>query len=230
MGYKHLFFDLDHTLWDYDKNAKETLEELYLELDIGKLSGFTKQHFVESFFIVNDRLWLWHDEGKINKAFIRKYRFHEVFKSIEYENQELSQTINRKYVNQCPQKTNVIENAIEVLQYVSPTYKIHIITNGFKETQYIKLIGSGLIDYVDEVIISENVGMKKPDPGIYEYGMSKAKATKNESIMIGDNLKTDIQGAINCGIDQVYFNPKQIRHNYEVTFEINKLDELMKIL
>ena len=72
--------------------------------------------------------------------------------------------------------------------------------------------------------------MKKPDPGIYEYGMNKANATKNESIMIGDNLKTDIQGAINCGIDQVYFNPNDIQHNYEITYEINKLDELMKIL
>ncbi len=224
--YKHLFFDLDHTLWDYERNSRDTLKDLYEEYDLVNLNKFSLSQFVKQFEKTNYKLWDQFNQGHIDKDFIRKKRFSKIFESFGLTSDDVPASLSDNYLNSCPQKTKVIPFSFEVLDYLKDKYHLHILTNGFSIVQNKKLNASKLAPYFNLVIDAESTAFKKPQIEIFDYAISKSKAIKQECIMIGDNLKTDIIGAKNAVVDQVYFNPKSLSHQIEVTYEVKCLSEL----
>ena len=230
--YRHIFFDLDHTLWDYEVNSREVLLDLYNHYDLKVLGGFTHTMFVRAFKNINDQLWDKYNHGKIASKSLRDKRFMLILASLGASDldRKLVKKMGNDYLEQCPEKKNVIPHAHDILNYLQSLYQLHIITNGFEDMQYTKLNSSNLFRYFDHIITSEKAGSKKPYPGIFEFGLEQIGATTNECVMIGDNLETDIKGAQNANIDQIYFNPSQKKHQEQVTYEISCLSQLREIL
>ena len=230
LQYRHILFDLDHTLWDFEKNSDEALNELYDHYEKKFSDKFSSDRFVKKFKEVNASMWDLYNQNKIEKEFLRTQRFKIALTDLGLEEKEVPVAIGDEYLSVCPTKNHVIPNAFEILDYLENRYILHIITNGFDEVQDIKLTSSNLKKYFTEVITSEKVGFKKPSREMFDEAISLIAAQKNECIMIGDNIDTDIKGAINAGIDVVFFNPEKIPHTLEVTFEIYDLNDLKAIL
>lgn len=228
--YQHLFFDLDHTLWDFQTNSRDTLVELFAMHRLSERIGKGVEHFLETYYKVNEAKWDLYRHGKITKTQLRHERFRDTFASYEYDDVEFSIQFEREYLDISPHRTALMPHALEVLEELNATYSLHIITNGFSEVQDVKLTKSGLKPYFDEIITSESVGINKPAAAIFVESMKRAGARRNESLMIGDNLQADILGAKNCGIDQVFYNPDSKPHSEKVTFEIRSLQELLNFL
>lgn len=230
MAYKTLFFDLDHTLWDYDRNSRETLEEVFTRYEIGNYNQLTFDQFYTGFQMVNYKLWADYDYGLIDKDIIRKERFAMIFTHLGIPLKDESGAISEYYLNVCPTKGHVLPYAHEVLQYLNNKYQLALITNGFTEVQEQKIICSGLKDFFPVMITSETTGFKKPAPEIFDYAMQCCGCHSPEALMIGDNLGTDILGAQKAGLDQVFYNPHLKSHDKKVTFEIACLSELKAML
>jgi len=228
--YNHLFFDLDETLWDYRVNAKDTIIDLFDRFGLNENGRIKVRGFVDEFFRTNQELWRKYDQGLIAKDQIRKDRFPLIFKRLEINDFKKVDDLQECFLLECPQKEKLVDYAMEILEKLKGNYRLHIITNGFEENQKTKLAYSGLDKYFEQVITSERASFQKPDPGIFRFAMDSAGARPNESVMIGDNLNTDIQGAINANMDQIFFNPGKVNHNHDVTYEINHLHELTAIL
>lgn len=227
--YKHVIFDLDHTLWDFTTNSNETLKELYVDHNLEEYY-FSLNDFQITYHLINEKMWYDYHRNLISKAEIRDKRFVKTFDALGVKNNDLAQVLNEKFLAICPAKGNLIAYAKEALQYLSPRYTLHILTNGFKESQNIKITTSGISNYFKEVINSETCGYLKPHKKIFEYTLSKIEAHVSDCIMIGDDLLADVIGAKNCGIDQVFFNIRGLSHKEEPTYEIKCLSELKKIL
>lgn len=205
--YQHIFFDLDHTIWDFDKNAEETLQELFLVYDLPGLGLHSADLFIETYTRNNHQLWADYHTGKISKQALRETRFKKTFLDLGLSPDVIPDQFEDDYVAICPTKTNLFEGAHETLQYLHGKYTMHLITNGFKESQDLKIRGAGLGKYFDQIIVSEDVGVNKPDPAIFQHALNVAGADKETSIMIGDSLEADVMGALNFGMDAIYFNP-----------------------
>lgn len=228
--YEHLFFDLDHTLWDFDRNSKQTLTELFEKYSLNDTLKTQANDFVETYLRINEEKWKLYRKGLINKERLRKERFFETFLEFGLRDESFSKQFEVEYIDLCPHKTSLIPHSLEILNYLKDRYQLHIITNGFSEIQDIKLSKSGLKPYFDKIISSDEVGVNKPGAAIFIESLRATGATRSDSIMIGDNLGADIIGARNCGIDQVYFNPESKFHEEKISFEIKHLQELEKIL
>ena len=228
--YEHVFFDLDRTLWDMDKNSYETLLELFEKHDLSKRGIVDFNLFLSQYKIINDNLWDEYRREVITKETLRYKRFRDTFMLHDVNDELLVTSFGNDYVNLSPIKNNLIPHTFEVLEYLNKKYTLHIITNGFEEVQHIKMKNSGIENYFKEIITSERAGCKKPDPRIFNFSIQAASAKHANSIMIGDSLETDIIGAREVGIKQVYFNPYQEKHQEVVTHEISSLKELMVIL
>lgn len=226
---KHIFFDLDHTIWDFDKNAEETLNELYNTYKLDELGLKSCTDFITTYTENNHQLWADYHLGKITKDFLRAERFNKTFIQLGIHPDVVPHQFEDDYVSISPTKTNLFEGAENVLSYLQQKYTLHIISNGFKETTLTKMDLSGLNPYFSNVIISEDVGVNKPNPIIFEYALDKAKAFKSESIMIGDSLEADIYGALNFGIDAIFFNPLKKEKPKDVKGEIVHLEELLHL-
>jgi putative hydrolase of the HAD superfamily len=224
---KHIFFDLDHTIWDFDRNAQETLLELYEVYQLKALGLHSAEKFISHYTANNHRLWQRYHLGEITKEILRHERFRNTFLELGVQPEHVPHTFEDDYVRMSPRKTNLFEGAEKVLAYLQQRYKLHIISNGFKETTLTKMELSGLNPYFTNVIISEDVGVNKPDKIIFEYALNKAGALKHESIMIGDSLEADIRGAQEFGIKAIFFNPLKIEQPTDVSFQIFKLEELL---
>lgn len=229
-SYKCIFFDLDHTLWDYETNSKETLQDLYVSYDLKAKGVYEFQAFADRFKDVNTRLWDMFDRGEATSDIIRKERFKQILEHFNAYDEKLSQDISHDYLHDCPKRCNLMPQAIETLNYLQEKYALAVITNGFEEIQYTKLCSGKLENYFKHVVTSQKAGARKPAKEIFEYAMSLHSVAASESIMIGDNLLTDIAGAKNASIDTVFYNPDQISHTTEVKHEIRSLAELQNIL
>ncbi|MBL0066610.1 MAG: noncanonical pyrimidine nucleotidase, YjjG family [Bacteroidetes bacterium] len=227
--YKHLFFDLDNTLWDFERNSTEALTELYHKYSLQKLGVSSLEIFLEKYKERNAMMWDEYRLGKIDKATLRDKRFQLTFWDMGLDAETAPNELPDEYLRISPRKTHLFPHAHETLSYLCSKYTLHIITNGFVEAQEIKLQASDLEKYFAEIIISEHTGYKKPDINIFNYSMQKAGASSDECVMIGDGLDVDIAGARNAGWDTVYFNPFEIPHTDSVTFEIKSLDELTRL-
>jgi len=229
-NYKHIFFDLDHTLWDFDTNSKLALNEMY-ELNNLKEKGiYDFNHFYQTYKPINDQFWYLYHNHKVNKEELRLGRFRETLTRFLIDDEDLIEVLAKQYLEISPSKTALIPNAIEVLNHLQSRYEIHVITNGFAEVQRVKIENSGLKDYFKNVLISEEIGFQKPQPEIFHYAFKLAETSPENSLMIGDSLSTDIEGAQNAGMDSVYFNPRNKWHKYNPTFEIRELIELKELL
>ncbi|MGN6395367.1 MAG: YjjG family noncanonical pyrimidine nucleotidase [Mucilaginibacter sp.] len=228
--YKHIFFDLDHTIWDFDKNAEETLHELYEIYRLSEIGLPSAAIFIETYTRNNHKLWAEYHTGKITKTELRETRFKRTFIELGVPPDVLPVAFEDDYVKLCPTKTNLFPHAHETLQYLQSKYKLHLISNGFKEASTLKIGNTNIAQYFEQVIISEVVGVNKPDKAIFEHALNVAGAEKNESIMIGDSLEADVYGALNFGMDAIYFNPFNAPKPHDVPLQINGLKQLMEML
>ncbi|MDO3640683.1 YjjG family noncanonical pyrimidine nucleotidase [Mucilaginibacter sp. L3T2-6] len=228
--YKHIFFDLDHTIWDFDKNAEETLHELYEIYRLSEIGLPSAAIFIETYTRNNHKLWAEYHTGKITKTELRETRFKRTFIELGVPPDVLPVAFEDDYVKLCPTKTNLFPHAHETLQYLQSKYKLHLISNGFKEASTLKIGNTNIAQYFEQVIISEVVGVNKPDKAIFAHALNIAGAEKNESIMIGDSLEADVYGALNFGMDAIYFNPFNAPKPHDVPLQINGLKQLMEML
>ena len=229
--YRHLFFDLDHTLWDFETNATETLHQLFEDHQLARHGTFTVHDFTARYNEVNHALWRLYQGNKISQQQLRSVRFVRTLTKLGVPEAEVPADISARFTAILPLKSAVFPHTHEVLRYLADKgYVLHLITNGFQDVQHIKLASSGLTPYFQQVITSEASGHLKPDPRMFAHALQQAGATAAESLMIGDNLECDVLGAYNAGIDQVYFNPERRRHFAQTTYEISSLDELRGIL
>lgn len=228
--YTHIFFDLDHTLWDYNANAKETLHELLDRYGLVNNHGADKATFLEEFFVVNDELWSMFNQGNVDKEFIRTKRFRIVLDNLDINDFDDVEGLQEDFIAECPTKGKLIPGAGEIIRRLSNTYTLYIITNGFDGIQHTKVKYCGLEEYFEDIITSERAQVQKPDPTIFHYAMDLAMVDKSCSLMVGDNIGSDIIGAMSAGIDQVYFNPDNSAKDIKPTYEITHLDQLGDIL
>ena len=228
--YTHIFFDLDKTLWDFYANSAESIKEIYEKYDLKNVLNTDFGSFNKSFLFHNDQLWEEFKKGNIPKSTIRSNRFRLAIKSFGVNSNKLANEISEEYFSKIATRKTLMPHAAEVIEYLFGKYSLNIITNGFKETQVIKLKSSGLYKFFDYIIISELVGYHKPEKGIFKKAIEMSGAKRSNSLMVGDDLGTDILGAKNSGIDQVYYNPEKIPHNEKITFEISSLLELKDII
>lgn len=228
-SYKHIFFDLDRTLWDFEQNMRITLTEIYHNHSLSRAIK-SSDVFIETFIVHNHRLWASYQRGEMKKEVLRYKRFELTLKDFGVKNKALASVIGNEYINESPRKTALIPYTVDLLDYLQNKYKLHIITNGFNEVQFTKLNLCGIEKYFDKVVTSEISGYHKPRPEAFGYSLAKANARKNESIMVGDDIETDIIGAKKFGINQIYFNPQQVPHTETITHEVKSLLEIKEIL
>jgi len=229
--YRHIFFDLDHTLWDFEKNTAEAMHDLYDIFQFSKENGFSCADFIRVYHEVNDMLWKEFSDDRLDMHDLRRIRFPTVLSKLGMKQKDIPSDIGIKYLEIAPKKPHIMPYAKDVLQYLhKKKYTLHLITNGFHDVQHTKIKHSGINIYFEEVITSDTAGYHKPNINIFEYALRVSGSERNEAVMIGDNIETDIQGARNASIDQIYFNPKRLKRTSPVTYEIYSLKELMKIL
>jgi len=206
-SYKHLFFDLDRTLWDFETNSHAALLEIYADFDLDALGVDGPELFIKNYKRINEECWAAYRIGALTKEVLRSIRFEKTFELYGINDPGLATNFGDQYIERSPQRTHLFPNTHEVLRALASRYKMHIITNGFEEVQHIKLEKSDLTKYFDVVVTSEQVGVKKPDAKVFQFALDQAKASPQESLMIGDDYPVDIVGAVALGIDGVWFNP-----------------------
>jgi putative hydrolase of the HAD superfamily len=231
MPYKDLFFDLDHTIWDFELNSKETLWDLHLkyELEAKGINNFDE--FYSIYSVHNHKLWDRYSKGFIKQEELRWKRIYLSLLDYKIADEALSKEMSVDYLTILPDKKNLFPYTIEILEYLkSKDYSMHLITNGFESVQFKKIKNSNLADYFTEVITSEASNSLKPNKEIFEYALKVSNANVETSIMIGDNEDADIQGAINVGMDSIFVNHLQIQPTVPATHTITHLKELENIL
>jgi putative hydrolase of the HAD superfamily len=227
--YEHIFFDLDHTLWDFSTNCAETLSELYNEHRLQNL-GISAEEFIVAYRTINDKMWADFHHGKTTKEEIRDKRFLYTFELLKLKSSDIPEGIDNQFLEICPTKSHVFPHTFDVLNYLSENYILHILTNGFSETQFIKVKSAKLDPYFEHVIHSEMSGHLKPDKRMFDYALNKANAKAQQSIMIGDDLFADVLGAKNAGIAQVFVNRNNEQHSETITHEVDCLSTLKTFL
>lgn len=229
--YRALFFDLDHTLWDFDRNSEETIAGLF---DIHHLKNRGVPEFgdfIRFYRKVNHEMWDAYHRHEISKATLRSGRFLRTLEHFGLPDDALAEKMAEEYLIECPKKTHLFPGTLETLNHLKEEkYPLHIITNGFKEVQYIKIRQSGLEPFFNAIHISEEIGFKKPEVEIFHYAAARASAHPSECLMIGDNPDTDIAGAINAGIDPVLFDPHGVHSNLSTWPVIQRLSHLPELL
>lgn len=228
--YKHLFFDLDHTLWDFERNAEETKREMFELLNLKEKGIESYEAFREKYVDINQALWALYREDKIGKTELNFRRFYDTLCLFGIDDHSLGETMAKAFIEGITSKTYLFPYTRELLEYLYPKYPLHIITNGFEEVQYGKLKNSDLGKYFTTIITSEAAGSKKPDPEIFRFALLQTGALAEESVMIGDDLEVDMAGARNLGIDQLFVNHERKHHCETVTMEVFSLEEIIQIL
>lgn len=198
-----IFFDLDHTLWDFERNSALTFQKIFAEAEI----EVSLSKFLEVYVPLNLAFWKLYRENKINKPDLRYQRLKTTFDAIGYEiKDEVINILSAEYITNLAAYNNLLPNTVEILNYLKPKYKLHIITNGFEEVQTRKLVNSNISGYFNQVINSEMAGVKKPNPEIFELALHKANTRADRSLMVGDNIEADILGAKAAGFHALHFN------------------------
>ncbi len=227
--YTHLFFDLDHTLWDFDKNSEAALRTLYHEYELDKRGITDFDELFKVYIVHNDKLWERYRKGFIKRDELRWKRMWLMLLDFKVADTALAHELSTAYLEILPTQTLLVPHAKEILDHCKGRYQMHLVTNGFETTQRLKLQYSGIARYFTHLITSERSNSMKPYPEIFEYALKMTNATADESIMIGDAIDIDILGAINAGWDTVYYNPHQLPHERKPTYEVKHLEELIRI-
>ncbi|NIK91223.1 noncanonical pyrimidine nucleotidase, YjjG family [Mangrovimonas sp. CR14] len=221
-GITDIFFDLDHTLWDFDRNSALTFEKIF---SLNKVS-LDLEEFLFHYEPINLDYWKLYREDKVDKATLRYRRLSDSFDRLDYKvSDDLIKKLSIDYIAYLGTFNHLFEETLDILDYLYPNYRLHIITNGFSEVQYNKIKNSKIDHYFKTITDSEKVGVKKPHPNIFEFALDLAEASKDSSIMIGDNLEADVLGALNFGLDAICFNIK----NENVGAEVKQIRNLLQL-
>jgi putative hydrolase of the HAD superfamily len=227
--YEHIFFDLDHTLWDFSANCTETLTDLYERHQLIRLN-IPLPDFITHYREINDSMWDDLHKGKVTIEQIRNHRFSLTFQRFGLDVSHVPVGMDEQFIALCPTKANVFPHTHTILDYLSNNYVLHILTNGFRETQRTKLKSAGLEHYFEHVIHADDSGFMKPDKRMFDYALKTAGIEVHQCIMIGDDLYADVLGAKNVGMDHVYVNRFNTPHNEILTYEIDCLSNLKTFL
>ncbi|UBM58117.1 YjjG family noncanonical pyrimidine nucleotidase [Marinilongibacter aquaticus] len=224
---KHIFFDLDHTLWDFDANATHALTLIYQSAD-WQASGLDLSLFIEKFSEENKKLWTKLELEQISHEDLRATRFQLALGLLDVEiDTEESLRLNGLFLELLPEQNKLIEGCIAILESLKPRYELHILSNGYFDVQCKKIQSGGIAHYFKHIITNDIAASRKPDLGIFTYAQNKTSAKAEESLMIGDSLIADVQGAKNAGWDAIHFSPKA---ESEEHLTISKLEELLQYL
>lgn len=227
--YKHLFFDLDHTLWDFRGNSRETLMELVEHHGLIARGIPDATAFISVYEEINHALWADHGAGRMPKEVLRVLRFRSALQRFGITDNRLPALLSEDYLALCPKKPGLMPGARELIHALLDRYRLHIITNGFEEVQHVKLSSAGLNGHFDVVLTSERAGAAKPSPRIFEEALRQAGASASESLMIGDNVEADMQGARNAGWDHAHYTA-ETEPDLLATYRIAHLADLTGLL
>jgi YjjG family noncanonical pyrimidine nucleotidase len=221
-----IFFDLDHTLWDFDVNSELAFEAIFKK----DYPTIEITDFIEKYVPINQACWKLYQYDKITHEELRYNRLKHTFDALEYYVSDAQiESIAQDYIQLLPENNRLFDGTIEVLEYLGKKYKLHIITNGFADVQYKKINNSNIAGFFKTITNSEMAGVKKPNPVIFEYALNLAQANKESSIMIGDCLEADVRGALDAGLDAIFFNDKKIKVGQDIK-QVTHLLELKKYL
>lgn len=202
---RHIFFDLDRTLWDFEKNSREAISDIYSQYQLQESGMPEVGTFFDTYNAYNDHCWDEYRNNRMSKNYLRHHRFYLTLQHYGIDDRQLAKELGEDYMVVSPYKTALIDGAIEVLEYLHKKYTLHIITNGFEEVQHIKMRESGIAHYFTHIITSERAECRKPDPKIFHYALTQTGATVEESLMIGDDRNIDVQGATSIGMQAIWF-------------------------
>lgn len=236
--YTHLFFDLDHTLWDFETNSLFAMRNVFHHYNLHK-SGIEFQHFFQIYSEINKRLWDEYRAGMLSKSELQQLRFQKTFETFAISEID-PEVMDTLYLEEMPKQTHLMDGALEILEYAkSKNYYMSIITNGFREVQLKKLETTGLESYFKHVFISEDIKAPKPSPEIFTHALKSANAKKTKSLMVGDDLSTDILGAYDFGIDSAWLKNKREKYlntngintyQFKPTYELFSIADLKSII
>lgn len=230
--YKHILFDFDNTIWDFNQNSMESLHEVYILHKLETIfEDFTQFYTLYSY--QNQLLWREYNNRQINKKTLNEGRFNYPLLQMGVQDSQLAHAIGNDYLRFTQSKSGLMPYAREVLDELKQKYQLHILSNGFSELQYKKIESSGLEKHFQKIILSEQVGVLKPDKRIFDYAITSLNAHRNQVLMVGDNFEADIVGAKKAGIDQVYYQLDEdapLQQNFEPTYTISSLKELLNFL
>ncbi|MGA1385306.1 MAG: YjjG family noncanonical pyrimidine nucleotidase [Flavobacteriaceae bacterium] len=221
---KHIFFDLDHTLWDFERNSAEAFKVLLADLAI----PVDVQVFHSVYSPINEAYWEQYRQGLISQQELRLGRLRDSFQQLDVAvGESVIQQASEAYIDLLTTFTHLMPGTLELLDYLKPNYTLHIITNGFREAQARKLAHSSLVAYFDQVIDSESVGVKKPHPLIFESALQRAAAKKESALMVGDHLEADVLGALSLGWQAVHYDPlgKQVHTHCPIIHDLRTLKD-----
>ena len=230
MTYKNLFIDLDDTLWDIHLNGRECLEEIYLDYGYAEYYP-TFSDYYAVYMPGNLRLWAMYRQGEIRKEELIVERFLAPVRDFGIDDPEYARRLSDDFLDRTTRKTRLVEGALELLDYLKPRYRMHILSNGFREVQYKKIENSGLKSYFDKIILSEDAGINKPHPDMFTYALKNTNSRRDQTVTIGDSWDADMVGAYQSRIAQIWFNPaSEPPDGFEPTHTVQTLAEIKDIL
>jgi putative hydrolase of the HAD superfamily len=230
LRYKHLFFDLDHTIWDFETNSKEAMLDVYNINQLSEKGVPDFDAFFEKYSYHNHRLWDKYSKGQLKQEELRWKRMWLSLLDFKIADEVLSRKMGASFLEILPDKNKLFPYTTEILTYLkNKGYQMHLITNGFEKVQFNKIEKSNISSYFIEVITSEGSNSLKPNKAIFEHALEKAGASINKSIMIGDNIEADIKGAMNIGMDTIFVNHINATTNIQPTYTVYHLKELEDI-
>lgn len=218
---------MDHTLWDLEKNAGETLVELFEEFRFSEFTSCSPEDFVALFQKHNKEQWVLYEQKSIDKRTLREQRFQLAMNDMGIAEKNRPATMWNLFLERCPARTNLMPNAREVLEFLCEKYPVYILTNGFAETQRKKLKNAGLSSFVKGIVISEETGYRKPQKEIFDHALETARAKPFETVLIGDSLEADVMGAVQAGWEAVFFNPE--KKTTELPLQVAQIHNLLEL-
>lgn len=231
MRYNSVFIDLDDTIWDFQANSQEAMRQTYIQSRLDKYYP-DYDDFYRIYEEKNKELWELYHKGRLSKELLLIERFRYMMQRIGVVNDDLVLSLNDVYFSFTTRQKRLKPYALELLDYLrAKKYKLYILSNGFQEVQYLKMESSGILHYFDRVILSDEIGVNKPHPDIFSFALDVTSSDKEHSVMIGDNYQADILGASGSGIDQIYYNPRNLpTPELTPTYSICSLEEVLSIL
>lgn len=230
MSYKNIFIDLDDTLWDFHQNGRECLVEIYNDYGFNKFYNSFEDYY-NVYMPNNNRLWELYRQGLIKKEELVIERILMPVRSFGINDTKFAKNLSDDFLNRTTYKTQLVSGTMELLEYLKPKYKMHILSNGFREVQFKKIENSGLKPYFEKVILSEDIKINKPHADYFTYALKCTNSRRDQTIMIGDSWEADIVGAYNSSIAQIWYNPKEEKHGEFIpTHTVKSLHEIQNIL
>jgi putative hydrolase of the HAD superfamily len=228
---KHIFFDLDHTIWDFETNATDSLKDLYQLLNLQSKGIDSFDYFLKQYLHHNTLMWEKYHKGEITAQDLKWKRMHRTLVDFKIGDEKLAVQMSDAFLEILPEKKSVFPYTFEILDYLTnKNYSLHLITNGFEKTQHRKLSASGLDQYFELVITSETTGFVKPNKEIFDAALLAANTTVDKSIMLGDNVDADIKGAFDAGWKTIFVNHINAPIPDQATYTITHLKELENLL